>query len=126
MVAITPAGTISFVSKGYSGKASDKFIFNEEKLIEKFDPNVDAIMVDKGFSIAKELSELGIKLVRPTFSQGPGYQFNENEVVENTKVSIARVHVERAIQRMKIFSILRDKIEYNILSQVDKIFSVIN
>lgn len=48
LICMTPAGTISYVSSGYSGKSSDKFIFNNEKLIEKFEVG-DAIMVDKGF-----------------------------------------------------------------------------
>lgn len=102
LVCITPGGLISFVSDAYSGKSSDKFIFNSEKLVEKFEEN-DAIMVDKGFATLDELKERGLVLVRPSFSKG--CQFKEEEVFENTKVAVARAHVERIIQRLKIFSI---------------------
>lgn len=37
LICMTPAGTMSYVSSGYSGKSSDKFIFNNEKIIEKFE-----------------------------------------------------------------------------------------
>lgn len=126
LVCVTPAGFISFVSEGYTGKSSDKFIFNSEKLITKFEPHVDSIMVDKGFAIAQETLEYGIKLLRPTFSQGPQYQFDEDEVIQNTKVSTARVHVERVIQRLKIFGILNHKIEHNILPHINDIFFIIS
>ena len=49
-MAVSAAGLITYVSKGYTGKASDKYIFNQVKLIELFISN-DAIMVDKGFAI---------------------------------------------------------------------------
>ena len=47
LIGITPAGHISFVSRPFGGRASDKAIFVNEELIKKLDPN-DAIMVDKG------------------------------------------------------------------------------
>lgn len=77
LVCITPAGLISFISEGYFGKSSDKFIFNDENLIEEFDSNIDAIMVDKGFAIVDETLTHGIKLVRPSFSEGPSFQFEK-------------------------------------------------
>lgn len=123
LVSITPGGLISFVSDAYSGKSSDKFIFNSEKLIEKFEEN-DAIMVDKGFAILQEITEKGLILVRPTFSKGG--QFEKDEVIENTKVAVARVHVERVIQRLKIFSVLKDKIDHNLLPYMSDIFFIIS
>lgn len=123
LVCITPGGLISFVSDAYSRKSSDKFIFNSEKLVEKFEEN-DAIMVDKGFAILDELKERGLVLVRPSFSKG--CQFEEEEVFENTKVAVARVHVERIIQRLKIFSILKNKIDHNMLPYLSDIFFIIS
>ncbi|KAF2905887.1 hypothetical protein ILUMI_00288 [Ignelater luminosus] len=46
----TPAGLICFVSKAYLGRASDKSIFEQSKLIECLEPYRDYIIVDKGFS----------------------------------------------------------------------------
>lgn len=123
ILCVTPGGLISFVSDAYSGKSSDKFIFNSFNLIDKFETN-DAIMVDKVFAIVQECQEKGKILIRPTFSKG--HQFEENEVVENTKVAVARVHVERVIQRLKIFSILKDQIDHNILPYISDIVFIIS
>lgn len=124
LVCVTPAGLISHVSRGYSGNSSDKFIFNSENLLEKFEPHVDSIMVDKGFSIVNETLQNGIKLIRPNFSHGKQFQFEKEECEFNTNVSIARVHVERVIQRIKIFSILSQKIEHTVLRNIDDIFLI--
>lgn len=50
MTCVTPAGIISFISQGYGGRASDKFIFENSNVIDLLDEN-DAIMADKGFLI---------------------------------------------------------------------------
>lgn len=121
MLSITPGGLISHTSKAYSGKASDKFIFNKENLIDKFDPYNDAIMMDKGTLIEDELLERGLQMVRPSFFRSELGQFEEAEQICNTKIARLRVHVERAIQRIKIFAILTDRMEWNVLPQVDNI-----
>lgn len=56
---MAPCGQIIHASDGYRGKASDKYITMCEGLLEKFSEN-EAIMVDKGFEIAKECAEKGI------------------------------------------------------------------
>lgn len=66
LIGVTPSGLISYLSKGYGGRTSDKAIFNNENLIEKLEIG-DSIMVDKGFLIEKECSENFIKLIRPPF-----------------------------------------------------------
>lgn len=61
LVTVTPSGQIMHVSSGYRGKASDKFITLNEKLLENFSAN-EAIIVDKGFEIYKECTEKGKNL----------------------------------------------------------------
>lgn len=58
MVTVAPSGQIIHISQGYRGKASDKFISNEENLFEHFTEK-QSIMVDKGFEIYKECTEKG-------------------------------------------------------------------
>jgi len=48
LVAITPSGLISFVSKCYGGRSSDTFITNDCGFLSKLEPN-DEVMTDKGF-----------------------------------------------------------------------------
>lgn len=111
LIGVTPAGTISFVSPGYSGKSSYKFVVNSEKILDKFDSG-DAIMVDKGFLIEEECYARGINLVRPTFFQSHLGQFDGVEGISNTKVAVARVDEERVIGRIKVFTVITDKFEY--------------
>jgi DDE superfamily endonuclease/Helix-turn-helix of DDE superfamily endonuclease len=59
LLGVTPAGSINFVSRGYPGRASDKYIFNHENVIQLLTPGVDAVMIDKGFAIETELASAG-------------------------------------------------------------------
>lgn len=66
MTGVSPSGLITFVSRMYGGRTSDKAIFQQSQLIEKLDVG-DAIMADKGFLIEELCEETGIKLIRPLF-----------------------------------------------------------
>jgi len=48
LVAITPSGFISFVSKCYGGRSSDTFITNDCGFLSKLQLN-NEVMADKGF-----------------------------------------------------------------------------
>lgn len=48
LVAITPSGMISFVSKCYDGRSSDSFITNDSGFLQKLDPGY-GVLADKGF-----------------------------------------------------------------------------
>lgn len=107
MTGVSPAdaGIITFVSKGYGGRSSDKGIFVQSDLIKKLCPRRDSIMVDKGFLIDQICNEHFIKLIRPSFLKKKK-QFSEIESKENVLISKARVHIERVNQRIRLFNIL--------------------
>lgn len=42
---------MTFISKGYGGRPPDKKNFEQSGIINKFEPHVDSVMVDKGFLI---------------------------------------------------------------------------
>lgn len=67
MTGVSPDGLITYISKPYGGRASDKSIFKQSKLVQKLTPHEDEIMVDKGFSIQDVCSNYAIKMVRPPF-----------------------------------------------------------
>ncbi|KAH6948046.1 hypothetical protein HPB50_022617 [Hyalomma asiaticum] len=58
-----PRGHISYVSQAYGGRASDSFITKESKVLEKFLPSIDSVMVDKGFLIDKLCLEHHVTMV---------------------------------------------------------------
>lgn len=124
MVGIAPDGLIIFLSSVYGGRASDKFIFMDSKILDKCIEG-DGIMVDKGFLIDQECTERGIKLYRPPFL-GKSKQLCVTDGIKNAEIARARVHVERTIQRVKIFKILQQKIPWPFLSKIDKIITVIS
>lgn len=121
-IGVTPAGLTSYLSAAYGGRASDKFIFNDDQLLKTVEliPHTDSIMVDKGFFIEKECDEYGVKLIRPPFLRKVP-QLTKSDAAENVKIAKARVHVERAIQRVRLFKIMTQTVERHILPWIDDI-----
>lgn len=123
LIGITPSGLISFVSAGFGGRATDKAIFNYENVINKLDMH-DAIMVDKGILIEKECEDKLVRLIRPPFLRKQK-QFTKEDAAATAEIARARVHVERAIQRIKIFKILKEQFNWYLIPYADEIMTVI-
>lgn len=121
MTCVTPAGIISFISQGYGGRASDKFIFENSNVIDLLEEN-DAIMADKGFLIDSLCAKKHVKLFRPPFLRGK-QQLTQTEALLNKSIASARVHIERVNQRIKIFNIF-SKFPSSLLSKIDEIFLI--
>lgn len=123
LLGVTPGGLISYVSKAYSGKASDKQIFDEQKFVNLLDAFTDELMVDKGFSIQQECLNKGIRLHIPPFLRTDRH--TERDAILNESIAKSRIHVERAIQRIKIFGIMQSTVEAPVLGLVNSIMTVI-
>lgn len=121
---VAPSGLINFVSDAYGGRASDKAIFTDSNLFDFLVPTRDQVMVDKGFDIDVECAINQIQLVIPPF-RTKGRQFRANEVHSTKNIAAARVHIERKIQRVKIYSILKQKISWKLIPYIDKIAKAI-
>ena len=80
-------------------------------------------MVDRGFTISEELKPLGVSLNIPPFLDGRK-QFTKAEVKEGQTIARVRIHVERAIQRIKRFKILRNEIPLTLHGSVNQIWTV--
>ncbi|XP_063045654.1 uncharacterized protein LOC134467494 [Engraulis encrasicolus] len=104
LVGVAPNGVITFVSELYGGSISDKAITADSGVLEQLVPG-DMVMADKGFTIRDILPE-GVSLNIPTFLVDG--QFTLQEVQYNRLIASARVHVERSIQRLKTFRILKE------------------
>ncbi|XP_043219103.1 uncharacterized protein LOC122380206 [Amphibalanus amphitrite] len=122
MVGVAPNGTINFVSGVYGGNASDKQIAATSGLLEQLDAG-DLVLADKGFSIG-DIVPTGVTVNTPAFLFQP--QFTKEEVLHNREVAEARIHVERAIARLKLYKIL-DAIPHqfrNIVNALVKVCAV--
>ncbi|XP_030758012.1 uncharacterized protein LOC115883742 [Sitophilus oryzae] len=125
MTGVSPGGLITYISKPYGGRASDKVIFEESNLISLLNPNRDAIMVDKGFVIDDICNLYKVKLIRPPFLRHKS-QLSSEESILNAKIASARVHIERSNQRLKIFKILSGKLNWALVPMVEDIFIIIS
>ena len=65
-------------------------------------------VADRGFTIAEELRNIGVSLNIPSLLSGRN-QLTEEEVTESQTIAAVRIHVERAIQRIKKFRQIRNE-----------------
>jgi hypothetical protein len=124
LLGIAPSGAITFISQLYSGSVSDKEIVKRSGLLNKelWDEN-DAIMADRGFTIEEELSEINVKLNIPAFLEGRE-QLTKAEVKESQSIASVRIHVERAIQRVRKFKQIRNEIPLVLHGSINQIWTV--
>ncbi|XP_037567707.2 uncharacterized protein LOC119448531 [Dermacentor silvarum] len=123
LVSETPGVLISYISPAYGGNASDTYITKQCSILDKCIPHFDSVMVDKGFLIGELGKEKNIKMIRPPFLMEK--QLTTEEARRNQSIAIARVHVERAIQRMKLYRILKNRFDLDLVPYIDCIFKVI-
>lgn len=95
LIGITPQGTISFISKGWGGRASDKCIVEASGFLLKVEPG-DLVLADRGFDIDETLALQGARLYIPAFTKGKA-QLSPVETEETRHIANVRIHVERVI-----------------------------
>ena len=103
---IAPSGAVTFFSQLYDGSISDKEIFNRSGFLKKeLWSDGDSVMADRGFTIHDELARVGVSLNIPAFLGGRDY-LTKGEVKASQTITSVRIHVERAIQRIKAYSVI--------------------
>ena len=95
---------------------------NESGFLDLVDPG-DVVLADRGFTINAELLMRYAKLEIPPPSSGWDQQ-TATDVAKTKKVANARIHVERAIGRMKWFAILRNTVPISLIPILDEIVYV--
>ena len=107
LIACTPNGCICFISPLYVGSISDVEITRVSGFLTQLEgkPGI-SIMADRGFTIKDMLKAIGVELNIPPFMQGR-QQLPSKEVEEGRRIASVRIHVERAIGRIKTFEILK-------------------
>lgn len=102
LVGVAPNGTVTYLSDLYVGNTSDKRIVQHCGILSHFRAG-DLILADKGFLISDILPP-GVSLNIPPFLMKS--QFSPEEVKQTMLIAKGRIHVERAIARIKNFKIL--------------------
>lgn len=107
LIGITPQGAISFISKGYGGRASDKFITENCGILNKLLPG-DLVLADRGFDISEDVALAYAEIKIPAFTKGK-LQLSPVDVETTRKIAHLCIHVERVIGNLcKKYMILQD------------------
>jgi len=131
LVGVDPRGGFMFISQLYTGSISDKEIvtrsvfldvLSRKREVQEMEAG-DAIMADKGFVIHPELQKLGLKLNIPPFLREKS-QFEESEVIQTQTVARHRIHVERAIGKVRRFLIFNNRLPISSLGTINQLWTV--
>lgn len=131
LVGIEPRGGVIFASMLFTGGISDSDITEKSGFLKTLEnlksegkiKDGDGIMVDKGFRIQDQVEKIGLKLNIPPFAKS-GTQMSSAEIRCTEKIARHRVHVERAIARIKSFKILANRFDLSLFSSIDQIWYV--
>ena len=122
LIAISPAGHISFISQLYTGSISDREITERSGFLDlSFEAN-DSVMADKGFTI-QDLLPVGVSLNITPFL-GSSAQMPAEDVVKTQEIASLRIHVERAINKIKNFHIWDGVVPLSLFGIVNQMWTV--
>ena len=95
LIGITPQGVISFLSKGWGGRVSDKHLTEHSGFLNRLSPG-DMILADRGFDISDSVGLHCAQVSIPAFTKGKK-QLSALDVEKTRKIANVRIHVERVI-----------------------------
>ena len=119
LVGISPAGHVMFVSSLYTGSISDTELVERSGFLKLLQRG-NEVMADQGFTIE---DMLGVQLNIPPFL-AKREQLAASEVVNTQQIASLRIHVERAICRVKEFEILANVMPASLASSANQIWTV--
>lgn len=121
LIGISPRGDLTFVSELYAGNTSDKQLTNDCGILKLLEPG-DEHMADRGFEIEEDPPH-GVSLNIAPFL-GEKDQFSEEDEIKTRRIAKHRIHVERAIQRIKSFRILKHDLPIAMAADLNKIWVI--
>ena len=99
LIGITPQGVICFISKGWGGRVSDKYLTENCGFLDKLEPG-DCVLADRGFNIADSVASVFASIAIPAFTKGKK-QLSPHEIESTRKLANVRIHVERVIGSLR-------------------------
>ncbi|KAL1479970.1 hypothetical protein MTO96_051424 [Rhipicephalus appendiculatus] len=95
LLAICPQGSVSFISKAYGGRESDKAITEQCGVLDGLEYG-DVVLADRGFLISESVGMCHAPLAIPAFTKGKR-QLTSGDVEKTMEIANVRIHVERVI-----------------------------
>ncbi|XP_040062921.1 uncharacterized protein LOC120837546 [Ixodes scapularis] len=130
LVVVSPSGAITFVSKAWGGRVSDKELTLHSGLLDMVEEG-DVYLVDRGFRCEDMFAARGATLLMPSLTK-KRTQLPGAEVTASRKLSSVRIHVERAIRKLKVFRLFQTELPVSFVKRagdegyvtIDKIAAV--
>lgn len=99
---LSPAGKIVFTSAAFPGRITDYDLVRLSGFLDLVEER-DCFAADKGVTIQSLLLPLGAKIIMPPRKLEGQDQFSADAVHEGQGQAKVRVHIERAIRKVKVF-----------------------
>ena len=80
-------------------------------------------MADKGFTISDLLEPMGVGLNIPPFVRSRSQQ-NPSEVIATQEITSERIHVERAINKVKNFQLFNQVVPLSLAGSLNQMWTV--
>ena len=124
LIGISPDGTNTFVSSLFPGSIciSDKALTRQSGILDLLESG-DSVMADRGFDIEEDLTLRSVHLNIPPYLRGKT-QLWAKEVMVTRRIASLRIHVERAMERIKNFHNFDKSIPVSLTDIADRIFFV--
>lgn len=125
LISSTPDGFINYISKGYGGRITDALIVEECGYLDVLPVSTD-VMADRGFKqIDNLLQKKKCKLIRPP-SVSETVKPSKAEVIEAKRIAAVRIHIERAIRRLREFNLLlpHSVVHHRVISIMDDVVTI--
>ena len=123
LIGISPYGLVTYVSKLWGGRATDRAITENCGILDLIEPG-DNVMAYRGFGIEDLLAEKKATLNIPPFRQEGCTQLSAREVEETRRIARVRIHLERVIGQAKNFNIINEIMPITLVPIADDIVRV--
>lgn len=123
LVCISPSGWITFVSHLYPGRISDKETVEKSNFCQLIETG-DQYLADKGFEIHDLIALRGGSLYIPPKRFSASDQFTESQCFETMSIANVRIHIERAIKRIKAWHIFNQVLPLSSYGSINQIWTV--
>ena len=99
LIGVTPQGTVSYISSGWGGRVSDKYLTENCGLLDQLLPG-DTVLADRGFNIQESVGLYMATITIPA-SMKNKKQLTGVEVEQTRNIANVRIHVERIIGNIR-------------------------
>lgn len=115
LISICPLGSVTYISKSYGGRTSDKAITEDCGILANLEYG-DLVLADRGFLIAESVGLCCATLHIPPFTRGRK-QLSCSELESTRCLANVRIHVERVIGMVRNkFTILKGPLPIDTLA----------